>query len=98
MDITKLAEHAQSATQFLKELANEKRLMICCCLGDDELSVGQLNKMIPLSQSALSQHLARMRENGLVKTRRESQTIYYRLADDKVLKIISTLKSIFCPD
>lgn len=98
MDIENLAEHAQLATAFLKELSNEKRLMICCCLGDSELSVSQLNKMIPLSQSALSQHLARMRDAELLKTRRESQTIYYRLANDNVLKIIEVLKSIYCPD
>ena len=79
-------------------LANEKRLMICCCLGDDEMTVSQLNSMIPLSQSALSQHLARMRTAGMLKTRRESQTIYYRLADDNVLAIIRVLKSIYCPE
>lgn len=98
IDIENLVEHAQLATAFLKELANEKRLMICCCLGESELSVSQLNKMIPLSQSALSQHLARMRDAGLLKTRRESQTIHYRLADDNILKIIVVLKSIYCPD
>ena len=97
MEIEKLAEHAQAATNFLKTLANDKRLMICCCLGEQEMSVSDLNKLVPLSQSALSQHLAKMRDAGLVATRRESQTIFYRLANDNVLKIITTLKSIYCP-
>ena len=97
MELAQLAEHAKAATKLLKELSNDKRLMICCCLGEEELSVSELNKLVPLSQSALSQHLARMREANLVVTRRESQTIYYRLADESVLKIIATLKSIYCP-
>lgn len=98
MDIKKLAEHAQEATNLLKALANANRLMICCCLGDNELSVSELNQLVPLSQSALSQHLARMREANLVKTRRESQTIYYSITDEAVLKVISALKGIYCPD
>ena len=97
MESAQLAEHAQAATKLLKELSNDKRLMICCCLGEEELSVSELNKLVPLSQSALSQHLARMRDANLVITRRESQTIYYRLADKNVLNIIATLKSIYCP-
>ncbi len=97
MEIEKLAEHAQAATNLLKQLANDKRLMICCCLGAEELSVNELNKKVPLSQSALSQHLAKMRVANLLTTRRESQTIYYRLADENVLKIIATLKAIYCP-
>lgn len=97
MEIEKLAEHAQAAANLLKQLSNEKRLMICCCLGEEEMSVTDLNKCVPLSQSALSQHLAKMRSAGLLVTRRESQTIFYRLANNDVLKIISTLKSIYCP-
>lgn len=98
MSIKQLAEHAQEATNLLKALANANRLMICCCLGSDELSVTELNKLVPLSQSALSQHLSKMREAKLVKTRRESQTIYYSIADEAVLKVISALKGIYCPD
>lgn len=96
-DIEKLAEHANEATQMLKELANQNRLMIFCCLGEGELSVSELNERVPLSQSALSQHLARLREAGFLTTRREGQTIYYRLANPNVTKIIATLKSIYCP-
>lgn len=93
-----LAEHAKEAAALLKELSNHSRLMICCCLGDQELSVSDINDQVPLSQSALSQHLARMRDAGLVTTRREGQAIFYRLAGDSAIKIITTLKSIFCPE
>ncbi len=96
-DLEALAVHAAEATALLKELANEKRLMICCSLGDQELSVSELNAQIPLSQSALSQHLARLREAELLATRREGQTIYYRLADPRTKTLIATLKAIFCP-
>jgi len=79
-DIEQLAEHAAEATQLLKELANQNRLMIFCCLGEQELSVSELNERVPLSQSALSQHLARLRDAGFLNTRRDKQTIYYRHA------------------
>ncbi|WP_185236005.1 ArsR/SmtB family transcription factor [Teredinibacter franksiae] len=93
-----LSEHARDAASLLKELGNESRLMVCCSLGDSELCVGELNQLVPLSQSALSQHLARLRDAGLVTTRKEGQTVYYRLAGDKAVKIITTLKSIYCPE
>lgn len=92
-----LALHAAAAAKLLKELGNVNRLMICCALAEQELSVGELNAQVPLSQSALSQHLARMREAGLLVTRKESQAVYYRIADDSALKVIATLKSIYCP-
>lgn len=98
MDMTHLAEHALAATNLLKQLANDKRLMVCCCLGDEELSVSELNTQVPLSQSALSQHLAKMREANIVSTRREGKVIYYRLANENVLKIINILKDIYCPE
>jgi DNA-binding transcriptional ArsR family regulator len=97
-DFTKLAEHAAEATSLLKELANDKRLMICCTLIDGEHSVTELNTKIPLSQSALSQHLARLRDAQLVCTRKEALTVYYRLSNPTVVAIISTLKSIYCPE
>jgi len=88
---------ASDAVFLLKGLANENRLMIMCVLAEGECSVGQLNDRISLSQSALSQHLAVLREQGLVLTRRESQTIYYRLADTPALEIINLLHDIYCP-
>ncbi len=91
-----MAKNASDAEQFLKQLANSKRLMVLCVLIEGERSVGELNEQIPISQSALSQHLARLREAGFVSTRRESQTIYYQLADPRVKNVIQDLYSMFC--
>jgi DNA-binding transcriptional ArsR family regulator len=92
-----MQEHAQAAANLLKALANENRLMILCTLIGGELSVGELNTRVPLSQSALSQHLASLREAGLVATRKEAQTVYYSLQGDEAQKIITVLQSIYCP-
>jgi len=91
-----MQQNATEAVTLLKGLANESRLMIMCVLTEGELSVGQLNKRIKLSQSALSQHLAVLREQGLVSTRRESQTIYYRLADSPAMNVIELLHDVYC--
>jgi DNA-binding transcriptional ArsR family regulator len=88
---------AARAAALLRAVGNENRLLVLCLLIEHgELSVGGLLERIPLSQSALSQHLARMREEGLVAYRRESQTLYYRIANPDVQKLVATLKSIFC--
>ena len=91
-----MREHAADAARLLRALANEKRLMLLCALGEGEQSVGELNARVDLSQSALSQHLAVLREDGLVGTRREAQTIYYSLADGPAHRIIETLHGIYC--
>lgn len=96
-DLALFEESAGRAANLLRLLGNEKRLMVLCQLADGELSVGALQAMIGLSQSALSQHLALMREQGLVATRRESQTIHYRIADPAALRVIQTLAELFCP-
>ncbi len=88
---------ATDAVQMLKELANENRLMIMCALAESELSVGELNERIDLSQSALSQHLARLRTQGLVQTRRKGQTIYYSLPETEAVEIIRLLHDLYCP-
>ena len=98
MSIEELREHAEEASTLLKALANESRLMILCCLGMGEMSVGELNQHVPLSQSALSQHLALLRRDGLVTTRREAQTIYYTLVDGPAARVIEVLHDIYCPD
>ncbi|MFC0820462.1 ArsR/SmtB family transcription factor [Moraxella marmotae] len=91
-------EQAKQASDFLRVLANENRLQILCLLIEHgEMSVGQIHAMTTLSQSALSQHLAKMRDEGLVSYRRQSQTLFYRICDDKVARIILVLKEIFCP-
>ena len=96
LDFDTMRRNAADAVSLLKGLANESRLMIVCVLAEGELSVGQLNQRIKLSQSALSQHLAVLREQGLVQTRRESQTIYYRLADSAAIDIIGLLHDVYC--
>ncbi len=97
-DMDAMQAHASEATKLLKALANENRLLLLCTLIDGERSVGQLNELLPISQSALSQHLASLREAKLVATRRQSQVIYYRLQGDDAIQIINVLKSIYCPD
>jgi len=87
---------AGTAAGFLKQLANENRLVILCELVQGERSVGELEAVVGLSQSALSQHLAKLRAARLVETRRESQTIYYSLADPGVNKIIGALYELYC--
>jgi DNA-binding transcriptional ArsR family regulator len=88
--------HAGEAAQLLKALGNEQRLLILCHLLDGPHSVGELNQRIDLSQSALSQHLALLRELGLVETRREAQSIFYSLADGPVVRIMALLQDIYC--
>ena len=86
------------AASLLKAMSNQHRLMVLCRLGASEASAGELQADSGLSQSALSQHLAVLRARGLVDTRRESQTIYYRLADPAVRQVIETLMKIYCPE
>ncbi len=97
VDIVSMRDNAKAATALLKALANENRLMILCYLEGKELSVSELNESLDLSQSALSQHLAVLRRDNLVKTRRESQTIYYSLNGDRASTIIRTLHEMYCP-
>ena len=94
--IAAMREHATDAAAFLKALANDQRLLVLCALLDGELSVGEINERVPLSQSALSQHLAVLRAAGVVTTRRQSQTIYYALAQGPALKIMQVLYDAFC--
>ena len=87
---------AARAAKLLRLLGNERRLTILCQLADGELSVGQLQSHVGLSQSALSQHLALLREEGVVATRRDGQTIHYRIVDPAALRVIATLAELFC--
>lgn len=91
-----MLEHAAEAAQLLKALGNEHRLLILCNLRDRPLSVGELNDRVELSQSALSQHLAVLRESGLVETRREAQSIFYSLPPGPVTRVIEVLQDIYC--
>lgn len=96
-DITLLQPRAAEAAKLLRALGNERRLLILCQLGDGERSVGELQPRVGLSQSALSQHLAVLREEGVVATRRDGQTIWYRIAGPAATRVVATLAEIFCP-
>lgn len=99
VEISAMVDCAQDAARLLKLLANEKRLLILCFLATrGEMPVGALVEALRLSQSALSQHLAKLRCDGLVHFRRESQTLYYRLADPRAVRVLVVLRDIFCPD
>ena len=96
-DLAVFTANATQVAGILRALANERRLMILCKLAEwGEATVGSLVDAVGLSQSALSQHLGKLREEGLVATRREAQTIYYRLADERVERLIDTLVDLFC--
>ena len=91
-----MAARAAEAAAFLKTLAHEGRLMILCHLATGERSVGELEALLDLRQAAVSQMLARLRDEGQVATRRDGKTIYYRLADENTAQVIGFLHSIFC--
>jgi ArsR family transcriptional regulator, virulence genes transcriptional regulator len=97
--LEKLTKQAGDAAQLLKLLANEKRLLILCFLAvRGEMTVGELVGVVKLSQSALSQHLAKLRADGLVEFRRASQTLHYRVVDQRALRVLQVLKEIYCGD
>ncbi|QKR99847.1 helix-turn-helix transcriptional regulator [Sphingomonas sp. CL5.1] len=95
--LAQLTRHAAHAASVLKLLANEQRLLILCRLTQGEFSVGQIVELCGQSQSSVSQHLGRLREGGLLKTRRDGTTIYYSLADEGVRKLIDLLCDGFGP-
>lgn len=94
--LAEMVKHADDAAVLLKALANEQRLLVLCSLVDGPKSVGELNRSVDLSQSALSQHLAVLREAGVVSTRRDAQTIYYSLADGPAAGVMAALHAWFC--
>ena len=98
MNLRELAPKAAQAESFLKALANRHRLMILCELHKGECSVSALQQAIGLSQSSLSQHLARLREDELVQTRRVSQAIFYSLANANVSRVIALLYELYCAE
>jgi DNA-binding transcriptional ArsR family regulator len=91
-----LQRKAGLATSLLKALANSSRLLILCELVQGERSVGELERRVGLSQSAMSQHLALLRRKGIVATRREAQSIYYSLASQEAAAVMATLYKVFC--
>lgn len=93
-----MQQHAEQAALLMKQLSSPVRLMIMCALDNAELSVNEINDKVGMSQSALSQHLAKLRSAGLVTTRKDKQSVYYQLAGTEVSQIIAVLKSIYCPE
>lgn len=91
-----MAAHAEEAAEVLKSIANPNRLMILCSLVEGEMTVGAINDRVPLSQSALSQHLARLRAENLVATRKEGQTVHYRISDPRIVELMSRLYELYC--
>ena len=99
MDTAELAAKAAEAAALMKALSNEHRLLILCHLvAERELTVGALVERVGLSQSALSQHLARLRAGGLVAFRRDAQTLHYRVADPRAGQVLELLQQVFCPE
>jgi DNA-binding transcriptional ArsR family regulator len=94
-DLAALEASAASAARLMKLLASEQRLILLCRLGEGECSVGELAQHVGLAQSAASQHLGKLRAEGLVATRREGQTIYYRLVDPAAARVIDLLCDIY---
>jgi DNA-binding transcriptional ArsR family regulator len=92
-----MAAQTELASELLKAMAHPERLRVLCLLVEGEKSVGEINRAVALSQSALSQHLARLRDDGLVVTRKEAQTVYYSVARGPALAVIRTLHDVFCP-
>ncbi len=91
-DYTDMADALPKASKILKSLGNQRRLEILVCLSEQELSVGELERKIKISQSALSQHLGRLRRDDIVTTRREAQTIFYSLYSDNILKLLKSIQ------
>jgi DNA-binding transcriptional ArsR family regulator len=96
LPIEQLETNATDAAALLKSLSNESRLLILCNLVSGEKCVGELNERIPLSQSALSQHLARLRKDKLVSIRKEAQTVYYQIASREAESVIEVLYNAYC--
>lgn len=95
-DLLSMESHAEEAARLLRSLGNPNRLMVLCALSAGEMSVGELNAVVPLSQSALSQHLAVLREENLVTTRRDGQAVFYSVPDSPALRILEVLYGTYC--
>jgi DNA-binding transcriptional ArsR family regulator len=98
MDLSDIKANAAKASDLLKSMSNQARLMILCNLVEGERSVSELEQLLDLSQSAISQHLAILRRERIVATRREGQNIYYSLVSDEAMAILSTLYGLYCGD
>jgi DNA-binding transcriptional ArsR family regulator len=98
MNLEDMLKNSAQAVKLLKAVSNERRLIILCHLLEGEMSVGEINEKLDLSQSALSQHLALLRKHKLVKTRKEAQTVFYRLNSAEAEALIALLHKLYCAD
>ncbi|GAA5317721.1 MAG: metalloregulator ArsR/SmtB family transcription factor [Candidatus Pelagadaptatus aseana] len=98
MDLETMQANAAQASALLKSLSNPSRMLVLCALMNREHTVGELEELTGLSQSAISQHMARLRDEGIVATRREAQWIYYSLVDEAVKAILETMHRLYCPE
>lgn len=97
-DLEKLRASAADAAALMRALGHDGRLLVLCTLvAQGECSAGELSQQVGLSPSALSQHLAKLRDDGLVDSRREAQSVYYRIAEPRVARVVSLLKDLYCP-
>ena len=96
IDARQMAKAAQRASDLMKTLGHKDRLMVLCHLSSGEKSVGELARLLEIPQSPLSQHLARMRKEDLVKTRREAQTIFYSIASEEAEQFVCLMHEIYC--
>jgi DNA-binding transcriptional ArsR family regulator len=97
-ELTRMMKNARAASDFLKALAHENRLLLLCLLSERERSVTELEELLSLRQTTVSQQLARLRLDGLVKTRRDGKTVYYSLADSSTLKFVNVIYEMFCSE
>jgi DNA-binding transcriptional ArsR family regulator len=95
-ELDQMVENAKRATEFLKALAHESRLMMLCILAEGEKSVTELEQLLELRQPTVSQQLARLRADGLVAARRDGKTIYYSLASEEARVILTAVYEVFC--
>ena len=99
LPLERMTERAAEASALMKALSNEHRLLVLCHLvSAGEMTVGALVDAVGLSQSALSQHLARLRDEGLVAFRREAQTLHYRVSDPRAGQVLQLMRDVFCPE
>jgi DNA-binding transcriptional ArsR family regulator len=98
MDIELMRDNAQDASALLKSLANPSRLLVLCALVTREHTVGELEELTGLSQSAVSQHLARLRDEQIVATRRDAQRVFYSLENPGVQAVLETMYGLYCAD
>jgi len=97
MNVEKMIPASGKAAELLRSLSHPQRLLVLCALGDDEMSVGQLRELLDIEQVPMSQQLMRLRADGLVESRREGTTVYYRITRPEVQTVVQALHDAFCP-